>query len=281
MKTITFECETLTPMFLGGADGQTPELRPPSIKGLMRFWWRAMNGHLEKLKKKESEIFGASEEKIGRSKFNIRILNNNLETQGYSPVPHSTTKKFKFQGIVPKQKILIVLSSQHDIGKYSDILKVSFILGGLGKRARRGFGSVKIFNVGNQPYNVEYELRNILKLVNNMGDNKYKIGKRNTIELKDNLTVQYPFLKEIQLGKEYNSWKELLKKVGEASHNHNIDSLGYAKGRERLASPVYVSVLKNRENKYLPVISTLNTVFKSIGKNIDSQRQNKFKEAIL
>ncbi len=62
-------------MFLAGADGKTPELRPPSIKGLMRFWWRAMNGHLplEELKKEEGKIFGTSDEKIGRSKFNIRI----------------------------------------------------------------------------------------------------------------------------------------------------------------------------------------------------------------
>jgi len=75
MKTVTFECETVTPMFLAGADGRTPELRPPSIKGLMRFWWRAMNGHLPlgELKREESEIFGASDEKIGRSKFNIRV----------------------------------------------------------------------------------------------------------------------------------------------------------------------------------------------------------------
>ncbi len=43
MRSITFECETITPMFLARADGKTPELRPPSIKGLMRFWWRAMN----------------------------------------------------------------------------------------------------------------------------------------------------------------------------------------------------------------------------------------------
>ncbi len=43
MRSITFECETITPMFLACADGKTPELRPPSIKGLMRFWWRAMN----------------------------------------------------------------------------------------------------------------------------------------------------------------------------------------------------------------------------------------------
>jgi len=48
-------------MFLAGADGKTPELRAPSIKGAVRFWWRAMNGCLsiKDLKEKESEIFGS------------------------------------------------------------------------------------------------------------------------------------------------------------------------------------------------------------------------------
>jgi len=32
----------ITPLFMAGADGKTPELRPPSFKGMMRFWWRAM-----------------------------------------------------------------------------------------------------------------------------------------------------------------------------------------------------------------------------------------------
>ncbi len=75
MNIIKFECETVTPMFLAGADGKTPELRPPSIKGAMRFWWRAMNGHIsiKELKEEEGEIFGGSGEKEGRSKFGIRI----------------------------------------------------------------------------------------------------------------------------------------------------------------------------------------------------------------
>jgi len=38
MKQITFECETVTPMFLAGADGKTPELRAPSIKEALRFY---------------------------------------------------------------------------------------------------------------------------------------------------------------------------------------------------------------------------------------------------
>ncbi|WP_124398070.1 type III-B CRISPR module RAMP protein Cmr1 [Thermaurantimonas aggregans] len=60
MKTITFTCETITPMFLSGADQRVPELRPPSIKGALRFWWRAMNGHLslEELKQKKARFLG-------------------------------------------------------------------------------------------------------------------------------------------------------------------------------------------------------------------------------
>ncbi len=274
-------------MFLAGADGKTPELRPPSIKGLMRFWWRAMNGHLsieniEKLKDEEGKIFGASDEKIGRSKFSIRIFRNNLKTLEYSPVPHSSTKKFRFSGIVPGQKISMILSSQHDeIDEYANVLKASLILGGLGKRTRRGFGSARILNVSDQPYNSNYKLETILKLVNYIGDNKYQIDRhKDKIELKYNLTAQYPFLKEIQLGKEYDSWEELVKKVGEASHKHDIPSLGFAIGPERLASPIYVSVLKNQNNKYLPIISSLNTVFEDI-REIDDKRQNEFMEAIL
>ena len=282
MKNITFECGIVTPMFLAGADGRTPEIRPPSIKGAMRFWWRAMNGYLsiKELKKKETDIFGGSGEGEGKSKFNIRIFSNSLKTQKYSPVPHSNTKKFTFNGIIPGQKISMILSSKYDkVDEYTNILKVSIILGGLGKRARRGFGSVRILNVGGKPSNSEYKLEEILKLINIITDNKYQI-KEDKIVLINSLTARYPFLKEIQIGRGYDSWEYLLKNIGGASHNHNIDSLGFAHGK-RLSSPIYVSVLKNSSKKYLPIISSLNTVFKDGGRIIDNEGQNDFKEEIL
>jgi len=74
MHKLVFECETITPMFLAGADGKTPELRAPSIKGALRFWWRAMNGNksIEKLKIEEANIFGGTETVQGKSKVIIR-----------------------------------------------------------------------------------------------------------------------------------------------------------------------------------------------------------------
>ena len=76
METIKFECEVITPMFLGGADGKGAELRAPSIKGALRFWWRAMNGHLplKELHEREAEIFGGSGDKQGRSKVIVRVV---------------------------------------------------------------------------------------------------------------------------------------------------------------------------------------------------------------
>ncbi len=37
MEKIVFECETITPMFMYGANQNKPELRPVSIKGLTNF----------------------------------------------------------------------------------------------------------------------------------------------------------------------------------------------------------------------------------------------------
>ena len=40
--TLTAAYKLATPAFLGGADNQAETLRPPSIKGALRFWWRAL-----------------------------------------------------------------------------------------------------------------------------------------------------------------------------------------------------------------------------------------------
>lgn len=76
MEKFICEIDTLTPMFMEGADAKTPELRTQSIKGLLRFWWRAykygqlqgvcsIEDRLLELKKWEGKIFGSSDEKVG------------------------------------------------------------------------------------------------------------------------------------------------------------------------------------------------------------------------
>ena len=55
----------VTPMFCAGADPGRAELRMPSFKGVLRFWWRALawsrlNGDLDEIQRQESVLFGST-----------------------------------------------------------------------------------------------------------------------------------------------------------------------------------------------------------------------------
>lgn len=73
MNHLDFESEVLTPLFLGGAETRVrPELRAPSVRGAMRYWYRAIAGgsiliasdndeYLKRLRDLEGEVFGTTE----------------------------------------------------------------------------------------------------------------------------------------------------------------------------------------------------------------------------
>lgn len=69
MQEVIFDVETITPLFLAGADQETAELRAPSFRGVMRYWLRVLVGGgvgtnangLENVRKKETEVFGATD----------------------------------------------------------------------------------------------------------------------------------------------------------------------------------------------------------------------------
>ena len=199
MHTITFTCETITPMFLSGADGTTPELRAPSIKGALRFWWRAMNGHLSlgDLKKVEGEIFGdtsKSSNVIIREPQEIDTGYTHLIYDGVSkafmlphkPEPHRNARdlrssakcfpigsKFQIQLSLTKDVKLHLTDGSEYVFTFtnlSNLFKTICVLGGFGKRSRRAFGSVKITktkinNEDWQPYLMPTTLNEIQNLI--------------------------------------------------------------------------------------------------------------------
>jgi CRISPR-associated protein Cmr1 len=275
MGKIVFECETLTPLFMYGADGKTPELRPASIKGLMRFWWRAINGDLplDKFREQEAEIFGSTEKKSKLIIFPIEII----EEKDYkiSLTPHhkkeycsqdnkncffkhdKCMKANKKTGKLYTFKIQMLLKNNPYLNndKLINLFKTVTILGGFGQRSRRGFGSARIKRID------ENEVLSSLGEITNF---------INTIPKFQNSAIKYPYIKAIdEKGKQYYSFKELLETIGEASHDYDCDDLGYAKKNNRLASPIYVSILKFSDNDFRPIITTLNNT-----KNGDNQDEN-------
>jgi len=280
VETKTFDIEVVTPMFLGGADPKKAELRVPSIKGALRFWWRAINAHLPlpQLKDQEATLFGDPGDEHGKSKVHLKI-DKSINYDGKStenPVPHRNVP-FKFPCLNAGEKFSIIARGDE---KIFELLKFVSIVGGIGKRSRRGFGSFRIIKIDNTEISSVCTLQEIQNILQSIMKNTFeirgdKITRNSTVP-----QVGYAFIKTIELGLKQESYKDLLKVIGQSSHDNNSDYTGYARGRERFTSPVYISVLKSNEG-YLPVVTTLNTAFKNSQQNHGNDTSNKFKKDIL
>ncbi len=283
MQKITFGCETITPMFLAGADGTTPELRAPSIKGAMRFWWRAMNGHLKlaDLKKVEGKIFGDTSR---RSRVIVRTFDTQMNISSAYMLPHKTEEykkspahcfavgsTFRVQ-LSLGNTVTIPLESNTNYSFTATDLQKLFILtcclGGFGKRSRRGFGSVKIVSQAGleseegKTFSMPKKLSDIKELLNGNFDST---PPADAIETNISVRKGYPYIKKIEFGDFGLSLnQEIETRITKESHlikeNSHFATFSNAIGSgNRLASPIYVSVLEASEG-LRTIITTLNTV---------------------
>ena len=82
MSIITASYRITTPMFLSGADQNQAELRLPSFKGALRFWWRALaaqrfGGDIRKIRAAEDKLFGSTK---AASKIQMRLIQTDNAT---------------------------------------------------------------------------------------------------------------------------------------------------------------------------------------------------------
>jgi len=253
----TINCKLITPMLMHGEDTRVAELRPPAIKGAMRFWWRAIHGNLtlKELKEQESQLFGgAGEDSAVKSSFRIKLVTTSLQTVQIDPLPHKKSR-FRISGYKENQNLKITLIGK-ELDKIKKIFELSTILGGLGQRSRRGFGSIQIQKSISEEY-----VRNLIKEINP----SFNYTSNNS----------YPYIKNIKIGKEYQNMNLLIRTISSATHNHNRDGMFGSVQGGRCASPVYISIIKNNQ-KYKPIITTLNAT-----KKIDTKRLEAFTGAIL
>lgn len=192
MEIAVLKCKTVTPMFSRGLvpeDRSYPfELRPQSIKGVIRFWFRALAPFLietddtSKLKELEGEIFGSTERKapfalsveIKRSNFGkasdlikekpFNYCLYGVADQGGS-IPYTYLDAnsdfnitLRFRKDVPKSLMKLIFSLFEIISYYS----------GFGAKTRKGFGCFSIENID------ELLADNNLPSIEDLFDNKTK-----------------------------------------------------------------------------------------------------------
>jgi len=141
---------------MGGADPQKPELRAASIRGAMRFWFRAMAGAVtddpREVYKLESEVFGNTEKK---SKVVVRVIRQ-FQIKEFSKCFERKLVNYIGYGLYgmsghPDKKSLIneakfEIKYPYPEFKFPIAYSLWFIqnIGGFGARSRKGFGSVSI-----------------------------------------------------------------------------------------------------------------------------------------
>lgn len=258
MDTITFSCKTITPLLLHGADKSFAEFRRQAFKNAMRFWWRAINGDclVSDLQKKEFELFGSTARK---SPFDIEIGGNN---NVYGPITvkmgiDSTREPFPSRGFPINTSFDITIRRGGDkLQYYADILKIALMLGGIGQRSRRGYGSISFSCNGSNNQNVQ--LNDILTMLRGVSEQNRWAIEDNKIIPKFKSQSIFPWIETIQIGgNPCNDVDTLLQKIANQAHTYNCDHTGYADKRGRFASPVYVTICKNANDKFVPVVIRL------------------------
>lgn len=142
--------ETVTPLLLHGADNKTPELRPPSFRGAMRYWWRAALGgvigdkNLKGLHELEGAVFGSTERV---SPIGLRLGEARIQSADPKPylLPHKSIARR--DGIVGTFELILTQPRHDDALVWAAAcasLELALTFGGVGQRSRRGYGALRI-----------------------------------------------------------------------------------------------------------------------------------------
>lgn len=151
------------PAFIGGANNNTDqqaELRIPSLRGMLRFWWRAAHPHLQPaaLHAAEAAVFGSVHGDHCRQ--GVRLIPESVATPRElsfdvtQAVRRDAHLAYTAYGCVNRQAIapntpwkLKIRGTRHQV---TETLRAFWLLGacgGIGSRNRRGWGSVTLQSV--------------------------------------------------------------------------------------------------------------------------------------
>ena len=155
MEHDEFKITLISPALLSGNDPQKADpngFRGSSIRGMWRFWARAMwaglkdNIPVSTLKELEKGLFGSTEQKSFRMKIKPEI---NFSIKTAQPLPHRQYKGLRDNAMSEGSTFSVLLYwplgwDENCKKALAGIIHLWSILGSIGQRSRRGFGSVRL-----------------------------------------------------------------------------------------------------------------------------------------
>lgn len=157
MITRTYHIQFLTPCFCAGANQTHAELRPPSIRGQLRWWFRCMGGSPEE----EQAVFGGVRgETPLASSFIVRVRqqptggqknwHEKIPGQGVGPAAYlqgffcDRTGRLQQHGAIPPGSTAVVecMFKTPPTPRLEQSLRLFFSIGAMGFRATRAAGAI-------------------------------------------------------------------------------------------------------------------------------------------
>ena len=183
--TIDATYRVVTPLFSAGADPLDPELRAPGVKGVLRYWWRALawsrcGGDLDAVRRQEDRLFGSAAG--GRSRVSMHLISSTLDEKkagvgqvldvpetkrvvgegarylGYGVMEaFASRKKNTKEGQLTRACLRAPFDfvvrmrgrdlTEADVASLRNALIALGTLGGLGARSRKGYGSTVLQSI--------------------------------------------------------------------------------------------------------------------------------------
>jgi CRISPR-associated protein Cmr1 len=167
--TISLAVEVVTPVLGGGSQTRALDdvdvIRAATVRGYLRFWWRALRGHefadAKGLHVRESELWGrAATDEGGRAAVEVRIDDivggqvddadiDLVKTPGAYALWPARSEKRSQRPPAPRRKpgtrfrVSLLAPSDRE-GELRDVLRAWLLFGGYGSRTRRGLGSFRV-----------------------------------------------------------------------------------------------------------------------------------------
>jgi len=257
----------VTPMFCAGANPGKAELRLPSFKGALRFWWRALawsrlDGDLEKIRQQENMLFGSTE--TGQSRVSMRfdqfdrnksILGKNLSVGqgarylGYGLMDGRSDGDRKC--LLPPSTFAVHLHGRdledENLTSLQSALIALGTIGGIGARSRKGFGSLVIKSLrvdGRERWRTP-------KAVNDFGDRINSIRPRHSPEVMPDYTVLSGGSRHVLVSSDQDEHLRLLDLIGlelkaaiRSCDRQERIAFGLPRGHrnDRRASPLFIHI---------------------------------------
>ncbi len=246
------ELQVVSPMFVGGAEPRRSDplvegLRPPSLRGLLRYWFRAVlaTDDLRRLRAEETAIFGSSEQPsavVVRTSLlpGARATTwTQVASRVRMPMPQGSGLQYlgavalRRSGGEPERRALdagvrchVELRwrrqlEAHERQRMAAVVWLISRLGSLGSRARRGFGAIQVVEVPEPGPLADQmvELDSVVRATGGLQEEfRRGIHALRAASLGRAPATSYPNMSVATvfgLGEEFAGWADALERIGE------------------------------------------------------------------